>query len=309
MVARRRAAAAAAAVALLLAAALGVHGKVICECQGDVPGERRRARATQRRCCAAVLRTSALVLPSQPPRCRRPPRAIAASAADFLEVNAEDMQCMNAVLQRAGLVDAMGDDLPNTYFFPTDAAFLLDLGVRPKRAGQRPWQGSGCCWAAAAKEDWLCSIAGLRLSGAGARSPLPTRPAPTLVPQQTAPALSLTAGSEARSLTVQQIKDLIGIMPVQDAVKFTKAHVVPQSYPTVRAAGSSMPGAAASRPWRLAGQGTPAVLAAAAAAALTRTPPPPLRCRSRRWRSPTGGQRASRTRTRRRRRSRTRWAR
>ena len=40
------------------------------------------------------------------------------------------MQCMVALLARSGLADALAADLPNTYFLPTDSAFLMDLGVR-----------------------------------------------------------------------------------------------------------------------------------------------------------------------------------
>lgn len=76
-----------------------------------------------------------------PPRHSRPPPVpwlcAAASAAQFLEINYEDMQCVNAVLARAGLAAALQDDLANTYFLPTDAAFLLDLGVSARGASAR----------------------------------------------------------------------------------------------------------------------------------------------------------------------------
>lgn len=54
----------------------------------------------------------------------------AATAADFLEANADEFQCFNALVARSGLAGALTADLPNTYFLPSDAAFITDLGVR-----------------------------------------------------------------------------------------------------------------------------------------------------------------------------------
>ncbi|KAL4425830.1 hypothetical protein ABPG75_009846 [Micractinium tetrahymenae] len=48
--------------------------------------------------------------------------------AAFLEANSDEYQCMWALLERTGLTDALASsDLSNTYFLPSDAAFITDL--------------------------------------------------------------------------------------------------------------------------------------------------------------------------------------
>lgn len=99
------------------------------------------------------------------PRCHAcaAPALLAASAAQFLEINYEDMQCVNAVLERAGLAAALQDDLANTYFLPTDAAFLLDLGVSARGgAGGRHWPSWPC------PTQLLCCFSVLALATAAA---------------------------------------------------------------------------------------------------------------------------------------------
>ena len=55
----------------------------------------------------------------------------AGTANDFLEANSDEYQCMLALLDRSGLADALWTSgLQNTYFLPTDAAFLTDLQAR-----------------------------------------------------------------------------------------------------------------------------------------------------------------------------------
>ena len=120
-------------------------------------------------------------LPAQTPRrcCLQrhhpPAPASAASAAEFLEVNAGDMQCMNALLARAGLAGALASDLPNTYFLPTDSAFLLDLGVR---GGVPP-----CAAAALPAARCLCSCFVGCSSSARSRVLLRTHPRCCLRPR------------------------------------------------------------------------------------------------------------------------------
>ncbi|PSC76818.1 Nex18 symbiotically induced [Micractinium conductrix] len=61
--------------------------------------------------------------------------------ADFLEANADEFQCVWALLERAGLTEAMADgELSNTYFLPTDAAFITDLAQTAPALSVEPEQ-------------------------------------------------------------------------------------------------------------------------------------------------------------------------
>ena len=64
------------------------------------------------------------------PRCLALTTSCAGTAADFLDWNGGEYRCLAALLARSGLGDALTmDSLANTYFFPTDNAFLTDLSV------------------------------------------------------------------------------------------------------------------------------------------------------------------------------------
>jgi hypothetical protein len=54
----------------------------------------------------------------------------AGSPAGFLSANADEFRCLAALLDRSGLRGALAvEALTNTYFLPSDAAFISDLAV------------------------------------------------------------------------------------------------------------------------------------------------------------------------------------
>ena len=124
--------------------------------------------------------------------------------ADFLEANADEFQCVWALLERAGLTEAMADgELSNTYFLPTDAAFITDLAVGG-------WVGG---WVLAALGHWGRGGGGKRVESGDGRGPGPPNsdsaqnasilPSPV---QQTAPALSVEPEQDyVADLTVDQV--------------------------------------------------------------------------------------------------------
>lgn len=63
--------------------------------------------------------------------------------SDFLEANSDEYQCMWALLERSGLAEALAlPQLANTYFLPSDAAFITDLADTVAEGSTDPTAGA-----------------------------------------------------------------------------------------------------------------------------------------------------------------------